>query len=168
MILATTMYDLWEKIVGMPQLKYVAAIIIIVFSIVEIAPIKVNPWSWLGALIGRWLGIKATNDKIDALEKKVYDRMDAFEVKVDELDHKVEENDIVSARVRILRFSSEIQGGLYHNKDSWDQTMMDVAKYEKYVAEHPNFKNGITEPTIEYIQQQYKERLERHDWEVKK
>ena len=86
---------------------------------------------------------------------------------MDNLDRKVEENDIVNARVRILRFASEIQDRRFHNKDSWDQTMIDIGKYEQYVIEHPEFKNGITEPTTEFLKQQYKERLEKHDWNKK-
>lgn len=155
MILATTLYDWWDTIISVPGVK--TALIVAVLSLVEIAPIKLCPWTWIGSLIGKLVGIKGVSDKVDALERKV-----------DGLDHKVEENDIITSRVRILRFAGEIQGGIYHNKDSWDQTMMDVAKYEKYVNEHPDFKNGITEPTIEYIRQQYKERLEKHDWNVKK
>lgn len=122
-----------------------------------------NPWTALGTLIGRFLGIKALSDKLDATNKKV----DATNKKVDELDNKIDENDAVAARVRILRFASEIMDRRYHNKDSWDQTMIDIAKYEGYVTAHPKFKNGITEPTIEYIKDQYRERMEKNDWDRK-
>lgn len=154
MILSTNLYDWCSTVITIPGVK--TALVIALLSAIEIAPIKISPWSWIGGLVGKLVGIKSISDKVDALEKKV-----------DNLDHKVEENDIVTSRVRILRFASEIQSKIYHNKDSWDQTMMDVAKYEKYVMEHPEFKNGITEPTIEYIREQYKERLEKHDWDVK-
>lgn len=162
MILSSSLYDWVINVIKTPGAIPVIGVIIL--SLIEISPIKVNPWSWVGSLIGKLVGIKKIFEMLDALEKKV----DELTSDVDELDHKVEENDVVSARVRILRFASEIQSGIYHNKDSWDQTMMDVAKYEKYVKTHPEFKNGITEPTIEYITEQYKERLERHDWEVKR
>lgn len=161
MILYTNLYDWFSTVITIPGVK--TALVIALLSAIEIAPIKISPWSWIGGLVGKLVGIKGVSDKVDALEKK----FDALEDKVDSLDHKVEENDIVTSRVRILRFASEIQSKIYHNKDSWDQTMMDVAKYEKYVMEHPEFKNGITEPTIEYIREQYKERLEKHDWDVK-
>lgn len=154
MILYTNLYDWCSTVITIPGVK--AALVIALLSAIEIAPIKISPWSWIGGLVGKLVGIKNISDKVDALEKKV-----------DKLDHKVEENDIVTSRVRILRFASEIQSKIYHNKDSWDQTMMDIGKYEKYVMEHPEFKNGITEPTIEYIREQYKERLEKHDWDVK-
>lgn len=165
MILSTNLYDWWSTIISIPGVK--TGLVIALLSAIEISPIKINPWTWIGGLIGKLVGIKKVSDKVDALDKKVDDKVDVLDKKVDELDHRVEENDIVTARVRILRFSGEVQNHQYHTKDSWDQTMIDIAKYEKYVEEHPKFKNGITEPTIEYLKQQYKERLEKHDWDVK-
>ena len=149
-----TLKQIWDVIYNNPG--FYPMVIVIVLSLVEVSKIKVNPWTSLGKLVGKFLGIEATNKKIDTIEKKV-----------DALDRKVDENDAVSARVRILRFASEIMDRRYHNKDSWDQTMLDIGKYEKYVIEHPHFKNGITEPTIEYIKEQYKKRLEKNDWDRK-
>lgn len=146
--------QLWDVICNHPGIS--SGIVIVFLSLVEVSKIKVNPWTALGTLIGRFLGIKALSDKLDATNKKV-----------DELDNKIDENDTVAARVRILRFASEIMDHRYHNKDSWDQTMIDIAKYEGYVIAHPNFKNGITEPTIEYIRDQYRVRLEKNDWDKK-
>lgn len=146
--------QIWDVISNHPGI--VSGIIIIFLSLVEVSKIKLNPWTALGRLIGRLLGIKTLSDKIDSVTKKV-----------DELDNKIDENDTVAARVRILRFASEIMDRRYHNKDSWDQTMIDIAKYEGYVTVHPKFKNGITEPTIEYIKDQYRERMEKNDWDRK-
>ena len=149
-----TLDKIWDAIVNNP--KIVSAVIVIFLSLVEVSKIKLNPWTALGRLIGKFLGIEAINNKVDALNKKV-----------DGLDNKVDENDTVAARVRILRFASEIQDRRYHNKDSWDQTMIDILKYEDYVTAHPRFKNGITEPTIEYIKDQYRVRMEKNDWDRK-
>lgn len=153
--------QLWDVVCNHPGIS--SGILIVFLSLVEVSKIKLNPWTALGTLIGRFLGIKALSDKLDATNKKV----DATNKKVDELDNKIDENDTVAARVRILRFASEIMDRRYHNKDSWDQTMIDIAKYESYVTAHPSFKNGITEPTIEYIRDQYRERMEKNDWDRK-
>jgi hypothetical protein len=156
-----TLSNIWDAIADNPG--WTTAIIILLLSLVEISKIKINPWSAIGRCVGKFLGIKNVSDKVDALETKV----DKLEGKVDELDNKVEEKDAVTSRVRILRFSSEIMNHQWHNKDSWDQTMIDIDKYEKYVDAHPKFKNGITEPTIDYLKEQYRERLEKGDWEKK-
>lgn len=149
-----TLSEAWKMISNNPGI--VTVVVLLLMSFIEISKIKINPWSSIGQLFGKFLGIKTILDKVGALEKKV-----------DILDKKVEENDVVNSRVRILRFQSEIEDNKYHSKDSWDQVMTDIAKYEKYVYEHPNFKNGITEPTIEYLKEQYKERLEKKDWNKK-
>lgn len=156
-----TLSNIWDAIADNPG--WTTAIIILLLSLVEISKIKINPWSAIGKCVGKFLGIKNVSDKVDALETKV----DKLEEKVDGLDNKVEEKDAVTSRVRILRFSSEIMNNQWHNKDSWDQTMIDIDKYEKYVDAHPKFKNGITEPTIDYLKEQYRERLEKRDWEKK-
>lgn len=161
MILSPTLYDYWTSFVSIPGAKTV--LVIALLSAIEISPVKINPWSWIGGLIGKLVGVKAVSDKVDAVEKKV----EKCDKKVEELHDEVEENDTITSRVRILRFASEIEGNIFHNKDSWDQTMIDIGKYEKYVSEHPSFKNGITEPTIEYLRAQYKERLEKKDWDKK-
>ena len=149
-----TLSEIWDVIYHNPG--FYPVVIILVLSLVEVSKIKINPWSTLGKIIGKFIGIQSVSEKVDKLEEKV-----------DDLDHKVEENDIIQSRVRILRFASEIQDRRFHSKDSWDQTMVDIKKYEQYVAGHPEFKNGITEPTTEFLKQQYRERLEKNDWNKK-
>ena len=160
-MILVTLNNIWDTITNNPG--WITVIVLLAMSLIEVSKIKVNPWSAIGHLFGKFLGIKSVSDKVDALENKV----DKLKGKVDGLDHKVEENDVVTSRVRILRFESELANDIYHTKDAWDQTMMDVQKYEKYVDEHPKFKNGITEPTIEHIKCEYQERLRKRDWDKK-
>lgn len=153
--------QIWDVISNHPGT--VSGIIIIFLSLVEVSKIRLNPWTAIGRLIGKFIGIKSLSDKIDETSKN----LDVANKKINKLDNKIDENDTVAARVRILRFASEIMDRRYHNKDSWDQTMIDIAKYEGYVAAHPDFKNGITEPTNEYIKDQYRIRMEKNDWDRK-
>lgn len=157
-----TIGNIWDTIRNNPG--WITIIIVLIFSLIEISKIKINPWSAIGRTIGKFLGVKEVKDKVDAVEKKV----DKLEEKVNEVENTVNENEAITARARILRFSSEVQDGIYHDKGLWDHIMADIAKYEKYVAEHEDFKNGITEPTNEYLTEQYKERLRKRDWDKKK
>lgn len=136
-----TLYQLWNTVISIPGAK--TALVIILLSVVEICPIKINPWSFVGGLIGKLLGIKAVSDKVDALEKKV------------------DENQATTIRVRILRFEDELQGGKIHSKDSWDQVMDDIRRYEIYVTYHPEFKNNITVASTNHISKKYEELLEK-------
>lgn len=154
-----TLGNIWDVIANNPG--WITVIIILLFSLVEVSKIKLNPWSAIGRTIGKFLGVKEVRDKIDAVEKKV----DNLENKVNEVEHTVEESEAIDARARILRFSREIQDGLYHDKGMWDHIMADIIKYDHYVDTHEDFKNGITEPTAEYLKEQYKERLRKRDWD---
>jgi hypothetical protein len=146
MILATTLYDWWADIIQIPGVK--TALIMALLSVIEIAPIKISPWSWVGGLIGKLLGIKSVSDKVEALEKKV------------------DENQATTIRVRILRFEDEIQSNKHHSKDSWDQVMDDIRRYEIYTEEHPDFKNNITVASTNHIKKKYDELLEKRAWTV--
>lgn len=139
-----TLYDLWNYITSNPAAK--AIIVFLILSLIEVAPIKINPWSWVGSNIGKLIGVKAVSDKVDALEKKV------------------DENQATTIRVRILNFENELQEGRKHSKDSWDQVMDDIRRYEIYTKEHPEFKNNITVASTNHIINKYSELLEKRAW----
>lgn len=139
-----TLYELWNTVISVPGVKTI--LIILLLSVVEICPIKINPWSWIGGLIGKLLGVKSVSDKVDALEKKV------------------DENQATTVRVRILRFENELQEERIHSKDSWDQVMDDITRYEEYTEKHPKFKNNITVASINHIKNKYGELLEKRAW----
>lgn len=139
-----TLLEMWNTVISIPGAKTV--LIVLLFSIVEVSPIKVNPWSWLGSVVGKLIGIKTVSDKVDALEQKV------------------DENQATTIRVRILRFEDEVQNEITHSKDSWDQVMDDIRRYELYTEEHPKFKNNITIASINHLTKKYSELLEKRAW----
>lgn len=155
------------------------AIIVLLLSFVEIAPIKINPWSYIAQHIGRSLNreIKETIDKrmnrfdttLEQLDKKV----DSIDVKVKDLDSKVDmvdqkndTNAAVTARVRILRFNDELLSNTPHSKESFDQVLTDIDVYEQFCQSHPSFKNSVAVMAIENIRSTYQKRLLKHDFLV--
>lgn len=139
-----SLIDLWNKLVSIPGVW--TAFFVVLLSFIEISPLKINPWSWIGGLFGRLLGIKALSDKVDAIEKKV------------------DRNQAITIRVRILRYEDEVQNGIEHSKDSWNQVMDDIGRYEQYTNENPDFKNNITVATIHHLKKIYEELLEKKAW----
>ena len=139
-----TVYEMFQTVISIPGVK--TAAIILLLSIVEISPIKINPWSAVGGWIGKLLGVKAVSDKVDALEKKVA------------------ENQATTIRVRILRYEDEVQNGISHSKDSWNQVMDDIRRYEIYTETHPEFMNNITVASINHLKNKYAELLEERAW----
>lgn len=81
-----------------------------------------------------------------------------------EQDEKNDRRHAVSMRVRILRFRDELLSGQDHTHDSFRQVLTDIDEYEKYCADHPEFKNNQTVMTIEHIKHNYQTRLEKNDF----
>ena len=81
-----------------------------------------------------------------------------------ELKGDILEESVVQSRVRILRFADELGCDIKHSKDHFDQTMEDIARYTDYCEKHPEFKNDITNTSIELIRESFKERMKKHDF----
>lgn len=141
----------------------VVLIAALILSAIQIAPIRIDPWT---AII-RWIGKIMIGDlpaRIAALEKNMADRISGVEKKLGEVEAKEDERDAVNKRVRILRFEDELQEERRHSKDSFDQVLSDISGYNQYCEEHPNFKNEQTAATVTHIRKIYAERLEKRDF----
>lgn len=100
------------------------------------------------------------HDRFESIVKEIANiRQDLKRV-----EEKGDKREAIASRVRILRFSDELQDGRRHSKDSFDQVLSDITEYEHYCAEHPLFKNNQTEATVSHIKRCYAERLERRDF----
>ena len=107
--------------------------------------------------------IKRHDDKQDR-KAGIMQAISALTDQVQQIKAELLEQAAISARVRILKFADEMQEGRRHSKDSWDQAMSDITAYEKHCYAHPDFKNGQTAATVDYIKRGYAERLEKHDF----
>lgn len=144
----------------------VVVLAVIITSLVQVAPIEVNPWSAVISFISSIFN-KEISAKIDKLETKIdglEERVDTLGSKVTKLKDTTDEDRAVTARVRILRFADEIYTGKAHSKESFDTTLLDVDYYERYCVEHPRFKNNQTVMSVKQIKRAYEERLEKHDF----
>lgn len=159
------------------SLGSVSVFIIVLLSIVQISPIKINPWSKLLKAVGnslnhgvmdkieeRFEGIESRFTRIESAVDNIQTDVTALDAAVSGMDSNIRMDQAVNFRVRILRFCDELQEGRIHSKDSFDQVMSDITGYCNYCRENPNFKNNQTETTIEYIKKVYGERLEKRDW----
>lgn len=124
----------------------------ILFTILQIAPIKINPWSWLARTIGRAINHDVL-EKVDALDKNMK-------------ANKAEDDEqwVLLSRSHILRFGDELRRGVPHSKEHFDQTLLDVSKYEHYCENHPDFPNGKAIGTVTQIKNAYQKCLEKNDF----
>lgn len=121
-------------------------------TLLQIAPIKIDPWSWLARKIGR------------AINGEVLDKVDQLEKRVDNLKGFMDERAAKDARTRVLRFGDECLHGDKHSKEHYDQILRDITEYETYCDEHPGFQNNMAVLTIGSIKSNYQRRLADHDF----
>ena len=128
-------------------------------TLIQIAPIKVNPWS----AILEWLGNqtnKALLAKMEAFEAD----MKGVKAEVDTIRDENREIHAKDCRVRILRFADEIYLSQPHSHEHFKQILGDITHYEKYCDAHPEFENQIAVAAIAQIKDTYNERLKKHDF----
>ena len=111
-------------------IKSPGGIIFIVLTLVQIAPIKINPWSSIAKFIGH-----ALNGEIREL------------LNADKADTR---------RYRILRFNDELLHNQRHTREHYNQILDDITEYEQYCTSHPDYKNNKAVLAIENIKSNYK------------
>ncbi len=124
--------------------------IAILLTIVQIAPIKIDPWSWIGKAFN-----KDITQKVERLEGNISNVQDGLRIETEER----RKGDIIQCRVRILRFADELANEVHHSKGHFEQILQDAQQYERYCMTHPEFENGLTGPSITHIREVYNQLL---------
>ena len=132
---------------------------IVLLSIVEISPIKINPWS----RIAKWLGRAINADVIKELEtvkKTQEETRERLESHISANDKREADN----CRTRILRFNNELIREIPHTKEEFVEVLKDIDDYERYCRDHKDYANGRAVHAIANIGRVYDERLDKHDF----
>ena len=129
-------------------LMYGGGLVLLTMTLIQITPIKLNPWSWLGRIIGR------------AINGEVLEKVNTLADEVKSLKEEDSEQWASLSRSHILRFGDELLHGVPHSKEHFDQILLDISNYEKYCDEHPKYKNNIANATIKQIKSTYQKCLE--------
>lgn len=122
-------------------------LLIVLLTLIQIAPIKINPWSAIAKTLGRAIN-KEMMDKLESLDKEMKQLRDATDLE-----------SVLNCRVRILHFGDETLHGQKHTKEHFDQILRDIDKYEHYCSTHPEFENNVTVLTSARIKEIYQKRL---------
>ena len=105
------------------------SVLLIALTLIQVAPIRINPWSAIARAIGKALNA--------------------------DLNEKMEANEAKTARYRILRFDDEIRHKTRHSKEHFDQIIEDVDTYERYCQDHPRFPNGKAVSATDNVKRTY-------------
>lgn len=129
-------------------ITYGGGLSLILMTLIQIAPIKLNPWSWLGRAIGR------------AINGEVLEKVNKLAKDVQSIKEEDAEEWATLSRTHILRFGDELLHGVLHSKEHFDQILLDISKYELYCETHPTYRNNIANATIKQIKHTYQKCLD--------
>lgn len=132
----------------------IALILAALSFVIQISPIKVNPWSWIARKIG------------NAINHDINEKVDKLASKVDKLQNSVDENAAKFAREKILEFGDDLiyQPERKHSKDRFDDVVQHITEYDSYCTDHPEFKNHMTESTTKLILSTYEKCMAEHSF----
>lgn len=136
----------------------IVAVLIGLSALIQIAPIKINPWSTLL----KWIGDKTNqelNKKIGDMNKKIDDLANDM----NELSQQRKEDEKDRIRWEILDFANSCRHGRKHTQDEYEHIIELNDKYNKLLKDTKD-ENGVFKAEYEYIQKLYKERQEKNDF----
>lgn len=126
--------------------------LLILMTLIQIAPIKVNPWSKIAKAIG-----KALNGDVMTKLNEVQGRLDEH-IRIDD------ERNADAHRARILQFNTELLRSIRHTEEDFNEILYNIDCYEKYCTEHPEYQNNRAVHAIKNIDRVYDECMENHDF----
>lgn len=134
-------------------------LLLVFMTVIQIAPLQINPWSAIARAIG-----KAINkDVLDGLDEVKKDQKETREA----LDNHIWIDDRRNAdahRMRILQFNNELLRDILHTREDFIEVLDEIDFYERFCAEHPDYKNNRCVHAIENISRVYNDRLVKHDF----
>lgn len=159
-------------------------LVIILASLIQISPIKINPWTAIKNffvapantakdVLSIKDDIRTNTEKIETLTSRV-DNIDQqvndisqktkdLPDKIDKLDKKITEETLERSgdhykdmRRAIISFSEDITCGVSHNREHYDEIIHIIDDYKQFCKTHPEFPNSRCEMSIQFIEETYR------------
>ena len=133
--------------------------VVAVLSLVEIAPIKVNPWSAIARGLGRAFNAEVLAD-LKAVQKAQLDTRSALD------KHQAADDEYKAEchRAALLAFNTSLLRGELHTQEDFFDAFRHIDQYEDYCRSHPGYKNNRASHAIANIGRVYDERLKARDF----
>lgn len=128
-----------------------AGILVILMTLIQIAPIKLNPWD----KILTWLGNHMNAD--------IVKRVDIIEAKLDEHIKESSDERLRKVRADILCFGNSCMNGQPHTKEEFEFVISECDQYEKYI-EKTQSKNGVATTAISEIRRLYEKGIQENSF----
>lgn len=125
-------------------------ILVVLLSLIQIAPIKIDPWS----RFFKWIGKMINGDVMTEL-KSVRDDLDGVHKELDTMKSTEERRDADAARNRILRFDDELRLKIDHSEEFFNQILDVINFYRTYCSGH-DYPNAKAESAMKNIEEVYR------------
>lgn len=136
-----------------------SASLIALATIIQIAPVKINPWSAIAKALGRAINADVLKEleEVKKHQKETQDKMESHIQTDDKRDADLH-------RSRILQFNTELLRDIKHTREDFIEALAEIDEYESYCEEHPKYENNRATHAISNIKRVYDERLAKHDF----
>lgn len=133
--------------------------LLLVLTLVQIAPIKVNPWTIIGKAILKGFSLLGK-----AFNAELYRELAEIKAKIENHVVMDDRRTADGHRTRILHFNNELLRDIPHTREEFFEVLNEIKAYEDYCDEHPEYPNNRAVMAIENIRECYKERQHRRDF----
>ena len=127
-------------------------LLVLALTVIQIAPVRVNPWSAIAKAIGR------------AINAEVLAELERTRIKLDNHIKTDDERAADMHRARILRFNQELIRQIPHTREEFIDVLTEIDRYQRFCREHPDYPNSRAVHAIANIGRVYDERLQKHDF----
>ena len=134
-------------------------VLVALLSLVEVSPIKINPWSGLA----KWLGRAINGEVLESVEEAKKAQKETRRA-LDEHIRADDERNADTLRMRILHFNNELLRGDRHTREDFIEILAVIDAYEQYCKNHPNYRNNRASHAIANIGRVYDDRLKLRDF----
>lgn len=133
-----TVTDFIQKLTAGELAGWAVALLILFLSLIQISPLKVNPWD---KILG-WFG-KKLNGSLTSLQRQTQDIW------------------INIHRQTLLTFARECRHDVIHSADEWAYVLNIADEYEQY-CDSKNVPNGVVRADTRYLRDLYLELSREH------
>lgn len=143
----------WATVLGVPTL-------------IQVMPIKVNPWSWiLKMLKSIWRGFcRSLNAEVLAQLSEVREQQSDTKTKLEEHIKLDNEREADKVRASILQFNNELLRDIPHTKEEFVEVLSKIDWYNAFCETNKDYRNSRAVHAIANIERVYDERLQKHDF----
>ena len=135
-------FEMLQKLTAGELAGWAVVLLILLFSLIQISPVKLNPWDSIFGWVGGKLNGR-TEKELKELKKQVCDIW------------------ISNHRHSILTFARECRDEVHHDSEEWAHILSLADEYETYCRDN-TVSNGVVKADTEFIRRLYQELSREH------